>query len=282
MGSECADEQVRKLDEVIKQQFQTAKRCLREMNAELGMDMSEQTFSKIRSEARKMPVEVYRWVMYRYNFGTAFVELRKTDSPLLRSLCYTMERDDFEALVILATELIGVEEGRWMSGEKSDFLPRLYAFRSVGQSAKGATYNAYQDFKVAADRAQDVAPELYPRYFISACVWESQLDDQRFKQGYITDASWKKKLRSTMAAVAKTVPSRDVDKKLRLQLLMRNASRINDKPVFVHWLNEARKCSGFGATPESIDKSIKDWMSEPNDLDGDFRNARSYQQYSDL
>lgn len=271
---------VKLLDKLIKSEYRTATAFLKEI-APVWKGTSS-TLSKIRSGDLGIPDPLRRWLLFKAPFGTVFVEEEQEASPVLRALRYMMEQRDYEGLIFLSSELIESHRVGRLSEEGPELLPRLLAFRGVGYRAIGCRWESLRSFRKAAEVARQSALRLYPRYRISSIVWESELTYLSVRRRRDPRAGWDARLRKLNKELSEIKTVYPEDGKLRLQALMRNASRLDDRKGFDAWLAEARKHAGFGETPEKRDSSLRFWMSENEDADGDFKNARSYQSYSDL
>lgn len=270
------------LDEIIANDYQSAAAFLQEVERDTGWTGTESTLSKIRHGKRKMPDPLRRWITIKVPFGAVYVEEDKNGSKLLRLLRLAVEGGDYDALIHSATELIASYRAGCLRGEGPEFLPRLHAYRAVGHRATGSAPDAIRDYKEAAELARVSAPRLCPRYEISVIVWESETTDNSFKKHKVGKTYWEQRLRDMVEQLTKIATSYQKDETLRLQSLLRNTSRLDDRKLFDRWLAEARKHVGFGSTPEKRDVFLRRWMLEKNDEDGDFRNARSYQSFADL
>ncbi len=270
-------------DEFITDNYTSAKDFLKDVESKTGWKGTEPTLSKIRGGTRKMPDKLRRWFTIEAHFGAVYVEEDKDGSKLLRLLRWAMEDKDYEVLVHSATEFIEAYNAGCMRSEGPEFLPRLHAYRAVGYRGMDSVGETIRDYKTAAELARQTAPRLCPRYEISAIVWESESVDNSYKSRKVGKTYWDQRLRAMVSQLDKIETSYQKDETLRLQSLLRNTSRLDDRKLFDDWLAAARKHLGFGATPEKRDAYLRKWMSDEKDKkDKDFRNARSYQSFADL
>jgi hypothetical protein len=270
------------LDEFITDNYASASDFLKEAALNTGWKGSEPTLSKIRHGKRKMPEPLRRWFTIEVSFGAVYIEEDKGGSKLLRLLRRAMEEKDYEVLIHSATEFIAAYSAGCMRSEGPEFLPRLYAYRAVGYRGMGCVAETIRDYRTAAELARVSAPRLCPRYEISTIVWESESVNDSYKSRKVSKTYWEQRLGGMVGQLTTITTGCDKDENLRLQSLLRNTSRLDKRTLFDHWLGEARKHPGFGATPEKCDAYLRRWMSEKKDKDGDFKNARSYQTFTDL
>jgi hypothetical protein len=247
------------------------------------LKVTEPTLSKIRGATRKMPDALKRWFMIKASFGGVYVKKCKGESKLLRILQRALEDREYATLIQTATAFIAAYGAGDLSGEGPEFLPRLHAFRAVGHRATGSVGDAIKDYEEAISLARVSAPHLCRAYEISLIVWESERVDNAYKMKTVGKTYRDRYLRDMVRQLTMITPGHEEeDEDLRLKALLRNLSRLDDRKLHDHWLAKARKHEGFGKTPEKRDAYLRRWMSEKNDPDGDFKNARSYQSYTDL
>lgn len=270
------------LDGIVRNEFPSGRAFLEFVNDKTGWKGTDSILSKIRRGRRKMPEPLKRWVMIKVPFGAVYVEEEKDCSPLLQLLRRAVQEKEFRTIIHCATEFITAHNSGCFHTEGPDFLARLYAYRAIGHRGTGSVNETIRDYRTATDVARQRAPRLVPRYAICTIVWESESVDRSFKEGNVSKTYWKKRLEDMISQLEQIKTSCTDDETLRLKSLFRNSSRANWRDKFDRTLRKARSHPGFGPTPEKRDAYLRRWMSEKNDDDGDFKNARSYQSYADL
>ena len=132
--------------------------------------------------------------------------------------------------------------------------------------------------------AQQNAPDLLPRYKTNVLNIRRELRLSQRTRKLITEQAYLDSLKGILAEqrdVLGTVKL-DGDRVLALKHCLRITSLMDDRRGFAFYLCEARKCKGFGATPEDRDRALARYMSADHDEDGDFANAREYRCIMDL
>jgi hypothetical protein len=272
------------LDTIIANDFASARDFLREVERETGWKCTEPTLSKIRHGKLKAPDPLRRWFVIKFPLGTRTISVEedRDGSKLLRLLRRALEEKEFTVLIHSATEFIAAYSAGCLRAEGPEFLPIVHAFRAVGYLGIDSVAETIRDYRKATELARQFAPRLCPRYEIGAIVWESESINKSFNNRELGKTFWQQRLRSMVSQLEKIKTGCPTDEKMRLQSLLRNTARLDDRDSFDHWLAGARKHPGFGSTPEKRDACLRKWMSEKNDDDGDFRKARSYQSFADL
>jgi hypothetical protein len=270
------------LDSIIKNEYGSARDFLREFERETGEKISESALCKGLAGKARLPTPLRSWTKVKVAFGTIYIEDDKNGSKLLRVLKRAAEEKDFAALADSATAFIAAYEAGSLRDEGPELLPRLYAYRAVGYRGLDRVVETIQDYKKAIEFARKLAPRLCPRYEISAIVWDSERINKLFQSGDVSKTYWQKQLHGMIGQLEQIKTIEKNDENMRLQSLLRNTSRTGAREKYEHWLKAARNHPGFGATPEKRDTFLRKWMSEKNDKDGDFKNARSYQSFADL
>ena len=123
-----------------------------------------------------------------------------------------------------------------------------------------------------------------PRYKTNLLNIRREIRFQERNRKLISEPTYLECLKTLLAEqrdVLGTVKS-DGDRTLALKHCLRITSLLDDRRGFAYYLCEARKCKGFGPTPEERDRALARYMSADHDQDGDFANAREYRCIMEL
>ena len=156
---------------------------------------------------------------------------------------------------------------------------------AAGESFDCAVDLAKEAFDCAVDPAEkDKAKGLIPRYHTNALNIHRELKFKDFSERKITNEEYIEFVESTLTEQKSVLKAAEQagglsekDRAFMLRHIMRMDSILNKKREFDMYLIEARKCEGFGKTPEDRDASLGEMLSPTHDEDNDFGNARRYE-----
>ncbi len=166
----------------------------------------------------------------------------------------------------------------------ADTWPSLSALVGTILRVKGLLPDARRAFERAVDLAEKYAPELLPRYRTNLLNIGREVRFEDFKHKLISPEAYRGYLKAILAKQREVLGQAQLesDRTLALKHCLRLTSLLDDRREFSYFLCEARKCKGFGPSPEDRDRALVRFMNAEHDEDRDFENAREYRCFTEL
>lgn len=238
---------------------------------------------------RPIPPDVVEWISKE-----SFVRLTPWGSyaflgqkaPWLEMLLDSLRRPDADLDTALDVAL-RLEKAGDILPERPvapDTWPSVAALIGTLYRVKGVLPEARNAFERAVELARKFAPPLLPRYQTNLLNIRREIRFQECERKLVSREVYVEFLRTILTEQKEVLRDARLegDQTLALRHCLRVSSLLDDRKAFAAFLIDARKCKGFGASPEDRDRALGRFMSAEHDADEDFANAREYRCYMEL
>lgn len=166
----------------------------------------------------------------------------------------------------------------------ADTWPSVAALVGTLYRVKGVLPEARNAFERSVELARRHAPQLLPRYLTNLLNIRREIRFQEQQRKLISAEVYREFLRGILAEQKEVLRDarQEADQTLALRHCLRVSSLLDERKAFAAFLIEARKCKGFGQSPEDRDRALARFMAAEHDEDGDFANAREYRCFMEL